>query len=61
MVTHKTVNSLTKNIYYIKFFTNIVVFFIIYTMYKKKLRFKENQGKSRNILKSWKLRNKGNF
>ena len=38
-----------------------MLFFTIYINYLQKLSFKENQGKSRNVLKSWKLRNKGNF
>ena len=34
MVTHKTVNSLTK-IYYKKFFTKIVVSYYVQAIYKK--------------------------
>ena len=37
------------------------MFFYYIQTKNKKLSFKENQGKSRNVLKSWKLRNKGNF
>ena len=41
------------------------MFLVIYINYlqkkTKKLGFKEISGKSRNVLKSWKLRNKGNF
>ena len=42
-------------------FTKIPFSYYFTKLYTKKLCFKEFDGKSRNILKVWKLRNKGIF
>ena len=42
------------------FFNKKMLFFILHYI-QKKLCFKEFDEKSRNILKVWKLRNKGNL
>ena len=52
MVTHKTVNSLTKY-YIIKLFQKKNVSYYLHKLFTKtkKLSFKEISGKSRNVLK----------